>query len=348
MSTSSPSRSKRKRTLERVRWFVDHDAAARHEPGLTHSFVGCLATALDCAGYVVDPVRLMGVTGFAFRIWASGRLSPAAMNAFDWRVLLPQAVRRAGFGCTYIHGDTNGMDPNDERLGQAHTNIRRSIDRGIPAIAWDVNDPPMWGLIYGYNDFTQQYATLASWNYRIPLSYRNLGRRDVNVLSVLILEGEQEQSPQDAQAPTNLTRLSLETALLHSDGCEMPRGARARSGLAAFDRWADLMEPDALPPHALQFADYYAEMYYAFRCYAREYLARIAGRDPWLNEAAHAYGSVADALRHVHAAFAEHPKPLAALTREPSAYIRRARTYEQNALLAIRAYLKQARDVQIA
>ena len=47
---------------------------------MTHSFVASLATAIDCAGYVVDPVRLMGTSGFAFRIWAENRLLPNAMN----------------------------------------------------------------------------------------------------------------------------------------------------------------------------------------------------------------------------------------------------------------------------
>ncbi len=342
MSTSSSSRAKCKRTLERVRWFVDHDAVMRGEPGLTHSFVGCLATALDGSGHVVDPAWLMGVTGFAFRIWVCGELSPVAMNAFDWQVLLPQAVHRAGFGCTYIHGDTSRMRPEDDRFHQAHTTIRQSIDRGIPVIAWDVNDPPMWGLIYGYNDFTQQYETLASWNYRIPLSYWDLGQRDVKMLSVLAVGDEREQDQAD------LIHLSLETALLHSEGREMPRGAKTYTGIAAFARWADLMEPGALPVHALQFADYYAEMYYAFRCYARDYLTRIAGRNPWLNEAAQAYGRVAEALKHVYVAVDEHRWAPETLDGELADHIREAGTHERAALQAIRSYLDPLDDVRTA
>ena len=317
-----------------MRWFVDYDAIARGEPGITHSFTGCLATALDYTGYLVDPVWLMGVTGFAFRIWVDPHLSPDAMNAFDWQHLLPQTAHRAGLNSTYIQADTSTMGPDDPVLHQAHEAIHAAIDRGIPAIVWDLNDPPMWGLIYGYNDFTRCYETFASWKYKVSLPYDSLGRRDVRMLSVLLLEDECVRKD-DGQ----VARASLQTALLHAEGREMPPGWKTRSGLAAFDLWADLLEPDALPAFALQFVDYYAEMYFAFRCYARDYVARLAAEDPRLEQAATAYGAAADALRTVFESVDEHRRDPRAWGRRLSSWVREARAQEAIALHAIRDVL---------
>lgn len=58
MGRSNQPMPRKKSSLDRLRWFVDYDAVARNEPGLAHSFVASLATALDYAGYVIaDSIR---------------------------------------------------------------------------------------------------------------------------------------------------------------------------------------------------------------------------------------------------------------------------------------------------
>lgn len=287
---------KRKRTLESVSLVVDHDAKACGELGYCHSFVICLATALDAAGYAIEPAWLMGATGFAFRIWVHDRLLPHNMNTFDWNRILPQAVARAGVIPIYFQRGIDRLDREAEFRERAHDAIRHSIDRGIPAIAWDLNDPPMWGLIVGYNDHLETYDTLAIMDYRMPLPYVALGQRDVQILSVMILGNEREVN----EAET--LRQTLETALLHAEGKEGRSFAEMASGLAAYDLWAERMAPGALARHELQFAAYYAEMFYSFRYYAREYLRKHALGNAALERAVHAYGDVSKVLRGVHAA----------------------------------------------
>lgn len=326
---------KKKRTLERVHQVIDHDAVARGEPGLTHSFVASLATAIDSAGYVIDPIRLMGTTGFAFRIWVEDRLLPNAMNGFDWQAILPEAVHRAGFDCRHIHRFEQESHVEEERRIAAHEGIVRSIDNGVPAIVWDPSDPPMWGLIVGYNDHMQIYSTKAFWGYAMPLAYSKLGRRDINRLSVILL-GEPNDENEEI-----VIRASLESGLLHAQGSEGRQLADIQSGLAAFDRWAELLKPGALAEHELQFADYYAEMFLSFRCYARDYLQMIGKDSRHLLAASVAYATEADALREIYVAFRETKRPSDEHLGNLVAYVLRAKEAEEEALSNIATYLER-------
>ena len=56
-------------TLEGIKWYVDQAAKERGEPGIYHSFMASLATVINYIEGNVDPVWLMGASGFAFRIF---------------------------------------------------------------------------------------------------------------------------------------------------------------------------------------------------------------------------------------------------------------------------------------
>ncbi len=331
MSTPNRLGPRRRRSVHRVRWVVDHDARARGEPGLVHSFVGSLATAIDCAGYVVDPARLMGATGFAFRLWVEERLLPSAMNSFNWEPELTSAVHRAGFDCTTIDAPS-GTGPADAALRRsAHEAIVGSIERGIPAIAWDLNDPPMWGLIVGYNDHIETYDTLSSWQYRMPLRYDRLGRRDVQRLSVLVLGDARADDEKDIQ------RQSLQAAVDHARGRANNPYSRIHLGLEGYRHWAAALEPGALADHELQFADYYAEMFSAFRCYARDYLKRWD--DARLRDAGLAYGRCADHLGAVLRLMQTHKHHPAPIRKQAAAQILTAAAEEERAVAHLESYL---------
>jgi len=326
-------KAKRRQTLENVRCYKDHDARERGEPDAMHSFVMSLAMALNHGGYVVDPIWLMGASGFAFRIWTQWRLQPSAMNSFDWSAILVPSVERTGFSCTHVYRRYDDLESEQAKRCEAHEVIADSIGRGIPAIVWDPTDPPVWNLVYGYNDFTESYDVIATWGYHTTLSYRELGQRDVAGLSVMAV-GE----------PNGLTeaaafRESLVTAVAHAEEREQPSRPRLATGLTAFDWWADLLEPGTLPDHDLQFADYCGVTYCAARCYARDYLDRFAHGDSRLEDASAAYREAACELLDVWRTFDREKRPPDQRLAELAAGVRRARTAEENAIESIKQYL---------
>ena len=83
--------------LPNVEWYVDREARARGEPGIYLSFISSLAGALRARGDAVDPVWLMGASGWAFRILMNEALCTSATSMFSFVEDLPDSVRNAGY-----------------------------------------------------------------------------------------------------------------------------------------------------------------------------------------------------------------------------------------------------------
>ena len=83
------------KALTDLAWYRDPDPDAAGEPGIVHSYVASLATALNYIDGRLDPAWLLGASGFAFRIWVNEVMCPSAMSVFDWRRILPEAVEQA-------------------------------------------------------------------------------------------------------------------------------------------------------------------------------------------------------------------------------------------------------------
>ncbi|MHC4145177.1 MAG: hypothetical protein ACYSWW_11985 [Planctomycetota bacterium] len=82
--------------LEGIEWRADEAAKERMEPGICHSFMASLATSMNYIEGEVDFAWLMGVTGFAFRVFMNKNLCPSAMSMFNFSAVLPECWPRPG------------------------------------------------------------------------------------------------------------------------------------------------------------------------------------------------------------------------------------------------------------
>jgi len=171
--------------LENLTWYKDSDAEARGEPGIYHSYMKSLATALFYIEGKLDPTWLMGSSGFAFRIYVNEVMCPSAMSVFDFSSILPEAIEQAGYHAIHISRFWNEADKESERRADAHAAIIEGINRGIPAIVWDIAEAE-WGLITGYDLEEKVYHTLTHKGKPIALSFDKLGWNGINILSVAI------------------------------------------------------------------------------------------------------------------------------------------------------------------
>jgi hypothetical protein len=334
--------------LEGISWYTDEDARERDEPGIAHSYLAGLATALRHLDGRLDPFRLMGASGFAFRIFVNETFCPSAMSVFDWSALLPEAVEQAGHRCTYVSRLWEEGEVEEPRREEAHQAIVEGLEEGRPAVVWDVHEAE-WGLIVGCDDRREEYATLTCAGRDSTLPFDRLGRNGIDILSVAI-PGESNGRSRD-----EIVRRSLEAAVAHAEGREWMDRPKYQDGLAAFDLWATLYDrwvliaragkSDRLSPDLPRFARYYGAVHYGARCYARDYLSVLADGDADLKEAASAYSTVATALRPVwtHALTlgeeAPTPDDLAGLAQR----IRDAKTAEAAGVEALRRSLDNAR-----
>lgn len=332
----------RQNRLDDIAWYRDEAARARDEPGICHSYMASLATALRHMYGDLDPAWLMGSSAFAFRINVSGDLCPSAMSIFDWAVDLPEAVEQAGYVSNHIVRLWNEGNLEEARRAEAHAAMVAGIDRGAPAVVWDVHDTE-WGLVIGYNDETQTYATLTHEGRPSSLPYGRLGRNGIDILSVAI-PGEPNRRTRE-----KAVRNSLNAAIAHAEGKEWTERPPYQNGLAAYDHWATVFDRWALlveagkaqkiTPSLPDHAAYYARHYYSARCYARDYLHDFAnGSDDLLN-ASQAYARVAASLQPVWGAFPRTRHPTVDLLRSLACSIRSAKAAEQEGLNHINKHL---------
>jgi len=332
--------------IEGIEWYVDRKAEGHGEPGIYHSYMTSLATAIDHIAGSLDPAWLMGSSGFAFRSFFNETFCPSAMSVFDWSAVLPEAVEQAGYECTYISRMWNEGALEEQRREEAHAAIIEGVDREVPAIVWDVADAE-WGLIVGYDEENRSYETLTHAGRSSALAYDKLGRNGIDVLSVAVPGKANRRSREQVM----LNALNL--AIAHADGAEWTERPKYQNGLAGFDLWATLYQRWAmivgaggaanLPLDLTDWAAYYAGYHYSARCYARDYLEAVAAESEPLRQAASSYATVACHLRAVWERACERRTPERVVLSCLADHIREAKLSEARAVDCIREHLGVAK-----
>ncbi len=328
--------------IENIKWYSDKRAKFAHEPGIRHSFMASLATALNHIEGRLDPAWLMGGAGFAFRMFVNETMCPSAMSIFDWTEILPEVIEQAGHDCYYISRLWNEGDKEAERREQAHEFIKSGINQNIPAIVWDIADCE-WGLITGYDDDRQIYDTLTWEGVAATLDYNKLGKNGIDILSVTVLGGPNGRSREE------IIYNALVTAVNHASMKEWTDRPAYQNGLPAFshwalvyDHWAMLVEAgktENINPAMPAFAAYYAEHHYSARCYARDFISAAAGGNPHLEKAHVAYARVAALLGQVWEQAQKEEPPKAASLKSAAEIIKKAGQAEAEAVRYLRDFL---------
>jgi len=328
--------------LENIKWYHDANAEARQEPGIYHSFLKCLATALSYIEGNLDPVALMGNSAFAFRIFINEKMCPSAMSVFDFSTLLPAAIEQAGYQAIYIARYWNEAQQEPVKQAEAHAAIVEGINRSVPAIVWDIAAAE-WGLITGYDLENKTYHALSHNGQPAQLPFEKLGHNGINILSVTI-PGTANQRPRSERLHN-----AVRAAVHHAEQKEWMDRPQYQDGLPAYDLWASLLEKWAmiaeagreknLNPEIRDFATYYAGHHYSARCYAREYLKSMANGNEWMLKAASCYEDVASALKPVWDYFSQANPINANKLNSLSADIKRAKIAEAEGINFLKKYL---------
>jgi len=329
--------------IDDIGWYTDTNAVKTGEPGIRHSYMAGVATTLNHIAQPFDPVWLMGAGGFAFRIMINETMCPSAMSVFNWRAVLPEVIEQAGYRCLHLSRLWDEEDQKFQRQRQAHEAIVGAIDRGVPSVVWDVCDSE-WGVIIGYDSDKQSYVTLTHKGRPSSLPFDKLGQNGIDILSVII-----PQEPND-RSKEEVVLNALTTAVAHAEQKEWTDRPGYQNGLAAYDYWALMFErwamivnrddPDRIGADICTFAQYNAGHYYGARCYAREFLNNIAGRNAVLHRAASCYGSVASSLEPVWKNSPKSKKADPKILIELSLAIKEAKAAEEEGIAFLREYVQ--------
>lgn len=220
-----------------------------------------LYAMLKAAGETITQSMAMGLTGHAFRInIVPSSVHIAGPTAYSFADILSRGLENLGYQSAYVDGmsgtlgtNSNLLDPAllsreamDRRginrlLPEALDLIHRSLDKGIPVLAWDLFLPE-FGLIYGYDD-ERRLLHACECGKRETLEYEKLGRGVMEEIFVLALAGGGKTAFKQ-----RLGR-ALAMILEHYDGQEKEDSTGSVKGLAAYDAWIGAFRRGEIEPN---------------------------------------------------------------------------------------------------
>ncbi|MFS0672088.1 hypothetical protein [Ornithinibacillus sp. 179-J 7C1 HS] len=204
------------------------------------SAAGAIYGALSyLEGNQLSLVDVMGLTGHAFRMNIDPKkIHPAGPTAFPGGYILRRNLCNLGYTSSLAEPETP-VPP--EKLAQTFSLIQDSIDKGLPAISYDLFTTE-FGLIYGYDDEKQEfYAKDPSKDGTI--AYEDFTERKGFLFITTISE-------KLAHSKYEMLRMALEMIVDHARGREWNHifNENFVMGLEGFDAWIQVFERGNVDP----------------------------------------------------------------------------------------------------
>ena len=230
--------------------------------GYLFSLSKCLSAVLYASPWADRAADSVAASGFAFRIWIDrNTLCPSATSIWSFASQKPW-VENGGLLCDYVERLWGQDALEEERRLAALACIRKAIDHGVGAVAWDISGCE-WGVISGYDDETETLYTVKKNGEEGTVPYGNLGKLEIPILSVLTVTGSTDKTDADIYHGTKAI------AAAHLRGEEWCDNAK---GLEAFDALIHCVK--TLPADAAWNVEYALGTYGALRWYAQEYFRK--------------------------------------------------------------------------
>ncbi|MCG7407349.1 sigma-70 family RNA polymerase sigma factor [Paenibacillus sp. ACRRX] len=172
--------------------------------------------------------EVMGLSSLPFRLQVKeGTVDIAGPTAYDWQYVFRQGMQRCGAEIRVVGTDCF-QAPTADQLSDALRLITESVDKGVPVMVWDMHVSE-FGLIYGYDDKQQVVYAIDPLGDG-PISYEQLGRRQLGELFVAAYRYQQKLRPVDT------FRMTLQDAVRHLRG-EDWHILHFTHGLEAYTAW---------------------------------------------------------------------------------------------------------------
>lgn len=174
--------------------------------GYLFSLVKCLSAALRCSRYCEYADDIIAASGFAFRMWAAEDLCPSATSIWEFNKQ-KSWMENGGLVCGYVERMWGQDEIEVQQRQKAVDMVRRSIDDGVAAVAWDVSGCE-WGAVTGYDDEQSLLSIYKVNGTEDTLAYDKLGRLEIPILSVLTVTDGKRKSPEQLVADTKKLAVS--------------------------------------------------------------------------------------------------------------------------------------------
>ncbi|MDE3001401.1 MAG: hypothetical protein OXU79_20175 [Gemmatimonadota bacterium] len=280
------------------------------QPNLS-TLISVLHPMLQSAGQTEwSTDRLRGVTGhaFAFEMRKGGGevWHDANLDWWLWFYLYPQIAQFRVFNTTKADLDVD----LPALKAEARDAVRASLQKGIPALAWQAMSPEQkasgfgagsWGMLAGYDDTDETYTVRHKWRTRegsdFSVRYDAIGH--ARMFSVMAYDGPSEIDERTTH------RAALRNAVAFANGTRYDPSEAAYDvdarGFAAYELWHEALESEDVSPFHSHF---HARILRASRQGAAGYLRELVDVFPEaggeLNAAAARYERELEALEALY------------------------------------------------
>lgn len=215
------------------------------------------ATRYSASPYSLEEVLFY--TGQGFKINMDRNVGP--MDVLGDGSVLKKSLSVLGFDASLLTANICGSPWDDEAPSRGIAMIRESIDRGIPAICWNLVNAE-FGLAYGYDDERSiLHVHDISAQQGGEISYGEFGRRPLNgqpfdpLVFVLILRDQDNKphlhptrySPENDASYRATLGAALDIIVAHMEDRE-PRIGGNKNGIAAIDEWIEAFRAGTVHP----------------------------------------------------------------------------------------------------
>lgn len=199
------------------------------------SVAGALEGALRALGVPHDRATVMGLSGHAFRLSIhtseEGIADGASAASFDYE-RATRLYANLGYRVDQI-GTRPGDRDYQRRREEAIKRMRRSIDHGLPVIAYDLHLPE-FGLVKGYDDraglLYVSTAVSAQYGEVLPLSQWPVPGH-LRWVQVILLGERRRVEARDAEQE------ALRFAIEQAEAGDPRLPPDTRQGFAAYEHW---------------------------------------------------------------------------------------------------------------
>ena len=201
--------------------------------GYLFSFAKALSCAVRNSPYSDLAEDIVASSGFAFRMWIAADLCPSETSIWDFG-MQPKWIQSGGLEVTHVNCCWQPETVLNQARNEVLPKIKESIDRGIPVVAWDIGICE-WGLITGYDDETERFATLCINGASDEMDYCKLGNREMPMLNIIIITGKTDKTQADITADT---KTLVKTHLRGED----PHFSENAQGLGAYKCLIEILD----------------------------------------------------------------------------------------------------------
>ncbi len=258
------------------------------------SHLGCVKGCLDYLGADISWAWLYGGTAHAFIINIHEVVCPSGPTAWHYGPLLLDLAPNIGYKIEGVYAHRAKDADFAARQERAWDYVRGCIDEGIPCYGWELAIPEFY-VIYGYDEVGYYYSGALCDDGPGPKPWQEVGASEIGAVEMCSVE-RWEPAPAE-----KVVKDALAAALKHAKSPPEWIYPKYRSGLQAFDLWADALKNGTAVHFGHAFnAAVWAECRAEAEAFLIEAKERLASRaDVLFDEAIGYYSAVHSILKNV-------------------------------------------------